>query len=223
MKKIILILAVVAMAFSSCGGSSSSVSIKTQQDSLAYAIGLDLGNYVNNLDSNLDIDIMAAGIKDVLAGSQKMSAEAAVNFLQNYFSVVQPAKELEASNAYLEQVAANPKVQRTESGLLYEIIEQGDMSAAATSDEDQVSVVYEGKLRDGSIFDSSKQRGDTVTFPLNRVIPGWTEGMKLVGKGGKIMLYVPSDLAYGAQGPQGIGANQALTFEVDLIDVIPAE
>lgn len=221
MKNFIILSAVAAMLFSSCGGGSTA--IKSEQDSLAYAIGIDLGNYVKSLDSTVNVDILAAGIKDILAGKEKLNHEESIAFLQNYFSVVKPARELEASNAYLAEVATYPNVQKTESGLMYEIIEPGDMTITAVEDADQVSVVYEGSLRDGKIFDSSKERGDTVSFALNRVIKGWSEGMKLIGKGGKIVLYIPSELGYGAQGPQSIGSNQALKFEVDLIDVIPAE
>lgn len=221
MKKILILSAAVAVLFSSCGGGS--VSLKSEQDSLAYSVGLDLGNYIKSLDSNMNIDVVSAAIKDVISGSEKMSTEDAMAFLQNYFTVVQPAKELEASQAYLAEIEKKANVQKTASGLLYEIVSEGDMSVKVEDDTDNVSVIYEGSLRDGTVFDSSIQRGDTATFPLNRVIKGWTEGMKLVGKGGKIILYIPSELAYGAQGPTGIGANQALKFEVELVDVTPAE
>lgn len=220
MKKILILSAAVAVLFSSCGGGS--VSLKSEQDSLAYSVGLDLGNYIKSLDSNMNIDVVSAAIKDVISGSEKMSTEDAMAFLQNYFTVVQPAKELEASQAYLAEIEKKANVQKTASGLLYEIVSEGDMSVKVEDDTDNVSVIYEGSLRDGTVFDSSIQRGDTATFPLNRVIKGWTEGMKLVGKGGKIILYIPSELAYGAQGPTGIGANQALKFEVELVDVTPA-
>lgn len=222
MKKILILSAAVAMILSSCG-SNGGGSLKSDHDSLSYSIGVDLGNYVKNLDSTININILTAGINDVINGKEKLDHNGAIAFLQNYFTVVKPAKELEASNEYLKEIEALPNVQKTESGLLYEIIEQGDMEMAPISNGDQVSVVYEGSLRNGKVFDSSIERGDTVSFVLDRVIKGWSEGMKLIGKGGKIVLYIPSELGYGAQGPQGIGANQALKFEVELIDVAAAK
>ena len=92
----------------------------------------------------------------------------------------------------------------------------------ATDDRDIVVVHYKGTTDDGTVFDSSYDRGEPAEFPLDRVIPGWTEGMKLVGKGGKITLWLPSDLAYGPRGAgRNIGPNQALQFEVELLDVKP--
>ncbi|MEG2758929.1 MAG: FKBP-type peptidyl-prolyl cis-trans isomerase, partial [Rikenellaceae bacterium] len=109
---------------------------------------------------------------------------------------------------------------KTESGLLYEIVETGDMAIVPTSSTDTVTVNYKGTLSDGEEFDSSYERGEPAIFPLDGVIPGWTEGIKLIGKGGKIKLYIPSDLAYGNQGPL---AGEALVFDVELLDVKTAK
>ena len=220
MKKIIIVLGVLAIAFSSCN--SGSKSLKNEQDSVAYAVGIDLGNYLKNLDSTINVDMVASAIKDVIAGKAKMEQEQTYNFLREYFMVRKPAKEKQASEDFLAQVEkTNKNVKKTESGLLYEIITPGS-DVKAVNNEDTVSVMYKGTLKDGKVFDSSYERGDTAEFPLNRVIAGWSEGMKLVGKGGKIKLWVPSELGYGAQGAgQNIGPNQALVFEVELIDVKP--
>ena len=88
--------------------------------------------------------------------------------------------------------------------------------------EDTVKVDYEGKLKDGFVFDSSYERGESIEFPLNGVIPGWTEGLQLVGKGGQITLWIPSELGYGVRGSGPIGPNAALEFKVELHDVIRA-
>ncbi len=222
MKKCIIVLGVLAIAFTSCKGGASG--LKNEQDSLAYAVGLDLGNYLKNLDSTINVNVISSAIKDVIAGKQKMEQEQAYNFLREYFMVRKPAKEKAAADAFLAKVEKdNKNIQKTESGLLYEIITPGDESAKASSDEDTVRVMYSGSLKDGKVFDSSYDRGDTAEFALNRVIAGWSEGMKLVGKGGKIKLWVPSELGYGPQGAgQMIGPNQALVFEVEVVDVIPA-
>lgn len=221
MKKIIILTGVLAMVFAtSCGTSKN---LKSEQDSVAYAIGLDLGNYIKNMDSTLNVDVIAGAMKDVLAGKEVMQRDSAYAFLREYFTVRKPAKAKAASEEFLKEVEkTNKNIQKTESGILYEIITPGS-DVKATNDADKVRVMYKGTLKDGKVFDSSYDRGDTAEFPLNRVIKGWSEGMKLVGKGGKIKLWIPSELGYGEQAPQSIGPNEALVFEVELIDVLPAD
>ena len=122
----------------------------------------------------------------------------------------------------MEEMSANEDVQTTESGLQYIVIEpgEGDNPVAA----DSVEVHYEGRLIDGSVFDSSIERGQTVTFGLTQVIPGWTEGLQLMKPGGKLKLIIPPELGYGAGGAgQMIGPNATLVFDVELISITPAD
>ena len=113
-------------------------------------------------------------------------------------------------------------MKKTESGLLYKVTREGDADTIARDSRDVVVVNYKGTTRDGKVFDSSYEREEPAEFPLNRVIPGWTEGMKLVGKGGAITLWIPADLAYGPRGAgRDIGPNEALQFEVEIVDVKP--
>lgn len=129
----------------------------------------------------------------------------------------------EASAKWLSEVEQMEGVQKTESGLLYRIDREGD-GVQATADEDVVLVNYEGKTREGKVFDSSYERGEPISFPLNRVIKGWTEGMKLVKVGGQITLWIPAEMAYGERGAgQDIGPNEALEFKVELLEVNPEE
>lgn len=210
-----------AIVFSSCGKGSGS--LKTEQDSLAYAVGLDLGNYIKNMDSTINIDVVAAAIKDVINNKQKMDQEASYAFLREYFMVRRPAKAKAEGEQFLASIEKdNKNIKKTDDGLLYEVIKPGS-DVKATNDTDTVKVVYHGTLKNGKVFDSSKERGDTATFSLNRVIKGWSEGMKLVGKGGTIKLWIPAALAYGESGMgQAIGPNEPLVFEVEVIDVAPA-
>ncbi len=227
MKKIIVIAAIAAgfaLAFGSCGGAKS---LKTEKDSLAYALGLDIGMGLKTTlkDSTLNVNLIAAGIKEAFANEMGMTREDATKFLQEYMYVRVPARAKAAGEEFLADVEKKtPNIQKTESGLMYVVENEGDMSRRAMVDQDVVRVIYHGELKDGKVFDSSLERGDTVEFPLNRVIKGWTEGMKLVGPGGKIKLYIPSDLGYGEQGQPygGIGANEPLVFDVTLVDVKPA-
>jgi FKBP-type peptidyl-prolyl cis-trans isomerase FkpA len=131
------------------------------------------------------------------------------------------AENAEASAAWLAEVEQKEGVMKTESGLLYRIDREGS-DVKATEDTDVVEVNYEGKTRTGKIFDSSYERGESISFGLNRVIRGWTEGMKLVGEGGQITLWIPAELAYGERGAGAdIGPNEALEFKVELIKVNP--
>lgn len=220
MKKTIILFAVVAIAaLGSCKRGSSN--LKTEHDSLSYALGLDLGNYVKSTDSTLKVNVMARAISDVIANKPKMTQEDAYAFLREYFTVRKPAKAKAESEEFLAGIEKNNKnVKKTESGLLYEIVAEG--GEKATSAMDTVVVNYKGTLPNGTTFDSSYDRGEPATFPLNNVIAGWTEGIMLVGKGGKINLWIPSDLAYGASQNGPIGPNQALAFEIEVIDVKPA-
>ena len=234
-----VILAAFAVVFASCStapkeGEEAAAtekkvgkSIKSESDTLSYAVGVDLGTYLQNLKKSagevLNLKYVIAAINDIAKGKGTLDQEEAVNFLQEYFSVRIPAKKLAESQAFLAEVEKNnPNVKKTESGLLYEVIAEGS-EKKATDTKDKVRVMYKGMLKDGTVFDSSYERGDTAEFALQNVIKGWGEGLQLVGEGGKIKLWIPSELGYGAYGAgQMIGPNEALVFEVELFEVIPA-
>lgn len=165
-------------------------------------------------------------MKDVEAGNEtKISAQEAGMVINTYIGKVQMAVQKQKEKEQAEFLAENKTkdgVQVTESGLQYKIENPGnDVKASAT---DTVEVNYKGTLLDGTVFDSSYDRGETAKFPLNRVIQGWTEGMQLVGEGGKITLWVPYELGYGArQMSEDLPAFSTLIFEVELIKVNKAE
>lgn len=191
-------------------------------DSVSYAFGNDIGN--NLKESNLPVAVVwiPEAMKEVKEQKARMDEQAVQDYLQNYFTVVVPQRNAEASAEWLASIEKKSGVQKTESGLLYKVEKPGDEFVIAKDDRDVVVVNYEGKTREGKVFDSSYERGETAEFPLNRVIPGWTEGMKLVGKGGKITLWIPSELAYGERGAgRDIGPNEALEFTVEVVEVKP--
>ena len=130
-------------------------------------------------------------------------------------------KNKDAGEAFLAENAEREGVETTESGLQYEVIEEGNGERPTA--EDQVEVHYTGELINGEAFDSSREREQTVTFGLNQVIPGWTEGLQLMSEGARYKLYIPSDLAYGPGGNQAIGPNETLVFDVELIAVNPGQ
>ncbi len=220
-------------------------------EEMSYAFGNDIGNNVRSGKFPIQYYWLLKGFQDAFEDSTEISQENIMSYLQHYFMITRPAEAAERSAKWLEKKEKGFGVEKTESGLLYKVVKAGDMEKAAKSDEDVVKVHYVGKLQDGTVFDASRfedrskeqqemirlqrpgmfdekgnllEEDEPIEFPLNRVIKGWTEGMKLVGPGGKIKLYIPSDLAYGPRGAgQLIGPNEALEFEVELLEVVPAE
>lgn len=212
-----------------------------EREAISYAFGQDIGVNLRNSGYELQVLWVCNGFREAIEGNAQMDENAVNNFLQNYFMVVLPAKNLEASQKWLSKIEKKSGVEKTESGLLYKVIKAGE-ELKATDDRDVVKVHYTGRTREGKVFDTSifanrpkeqqemilaqnpeaASQDEPVEFPLNRVIAGWTEGMKLVGKGGTIKLWIPAELAYGQRGAgRDIGPNEALEFEVELIDVVP--
>ncbi len=221
MKKLLIVAVVFGAALVSCQGSKNAKSFSSL-DSLSYAVGMDLALHsgVRGVeDSTLNVNILAAAIRDAWNGNTQISEEDAKAFIGEWFEIRVPARAAAANKEWLDKVKAeNPNIQTTASGLMYEILSAGDQAVKAVNDADQVVVDYALSIRDGDVV----QQRDSISFALNRVIPAWTEGMKLVGKGGKIVLWAPAELGYGSRTSGSIPANSALKFEVRLIDVIPA-
>jgi len=222
MKRLLITGAVALAALSSCNRSGANWASGGEMDSVAYMVGLDLGRMARQIDSTLSAEAISAGIADALAGTPRATREEAYDYLTRYFNVRVPAKNLAASQAFLAEMERQEGVQKSASGLLYRIVAPGD-SLRATADTDTVRVVYTGTLPDGTVFESSRKGADSVyRTALDRTIPGWAEGLKQVGAGGRIVLYVPSELAYGeAPRSRTIGANQALVFDVEVVEVLP--
>ena len=191
-------------------------------DSVSYAFGNDIGNNIRNSELPVQIAWIVEAMANVRDSVPKMEEMIVQGYLQNYFMVVRPRENAEASEKWLAGIEKKSGVKKTESGLLYKIERPGDADTIAVDERDVVVVNYEGKNRKGKVFDSSYERDEPAEFPLNRVIKGWTEGMKLVGKGGKITLWIPAELAYGERGAgSDIGPNDALEFSVEVLDVKP--
>ena len=196
---------------------------KAEVDSVSYMLGYNLGRSISysNMGS-LNISKIVEGIKAAGKGVEISQEEfyGVVNgFMEKRMKLVGEENLAKAEKFFASNASADG-VQTTESGLQYKIVREGEVKAS--SEKDTVEVNYEGTTLDGEVFDSSYERGESVTFPLNRVIPGWTEGMQLVGEGGEITLWIPANLAYGerAQGDK-IGPNEALKFKVEVIKVHP--
>ena len=193
-----------------------------QRKEISQAYGTYMGINIRSSRLPLQTYWLKKGIEDYAAGEPVFDEGTAQAIIQNYYVAELPLKNAAESEAWLAEVEKQKGVQKTESGLLYRIDREGDATMKPTA-EDTVKVDYEGKLKDGFVFDSSYDRGESIEFPLNGVIKGWPEGLQLVGKGGQITLWIPSDLGYGPRGSGPIGPNAALEFKVELHDIIRAE
>lgn len=184
---------------------------------MAYTSGYQLGAQI---PADMDVDQIAAGMRDAKAKKQATYSEAEVmTAAQAYQKQMDEKlqKESQGNDKFLADNAKKPEIKTTASGLQYQILKEGTGKApTATS---TVKVNYEGKLINGTVFDSSFERKQPIEFPLNQVIPGWTEGLPLLKEGGSMMLYVPPKLGYGSNATGSIPANSVLIFKIDLIEV----
>ncbi len=193
-------------------------------DKLSYAWGLAMGKQLQAMGvKNLDSESFKDGVKIAFdGGTPEMPIEEAQKLINDYLQDLQQKAEAEArkeGDNFLAENGKKENVKTTASGLQYVVEKEGD--GAQPSAEDEVTVHYTGKLLNGTVFDSSVNRGEPATFPLNRVIPGWTEGVQLMKEGAKYTFFIPSDLAYGPQGiPNVIPPHSTLIFEVELIKVV---
>lgn len=232
MKKISLLVLVTALILSSCNNKTEEKNdfnmkkLETEMDSISYSLGVNLfpkGLKDQGFDI-LDFNAMSKAMHDVYEGNDLViSEEESLQMLIKYTQKIaaqKQSKSNEADIAFLEENTVKEGVVTTESGLQYEILSAGDGTVYPESTSN-VKVHYTGTLIDGTIFDSSVEKGQPVEFPLNKVIPGWTEGIQLMVVGDKFEFTIPGNLAYGENGmpPAGIGPNATLIFEVELLGI----
>jgi FKBP-type peptidyl-prolyl cis-trans isomerase FklB len=225
MKRFIVILSASLLAFPLLG-QDKSPQLKDQKDKVSYSIGMQIGFNLGRQKVDINPDILAAGIKDALAGKPQLTADQ-VKDIMAQFEKDMETKQKQAGEKnktdgakFLEDNKKKPGVKTTASGLQYKVEKEG--TGATPKATDMVTVNYRGTLIDGTEFDSSYKRGQPATFPVNGVIKGWTEALQLMKQGAKYQLFIPASLAYGerAMGPD-IGPNSTLIFEVELQDVKP--
>jgi FKBP-type peptidyl-prolyl cis-trans isomerase FklB len=226
LKHIIFFSGVATLGLSSCEGqknNSSTQTLSTQMDSVSYSIGVNIGESLkkDSLDK-INVDLMAQGIKNVLMhDSLVLKPERAQICIQHFMQARMEMKgkaSIEKGKKFFEENAKTTGVVTLPSGLQYQIMKEGAGAKPALTDK--VSVNYHGTLINGTVFDSSIQRGEPAKFPVNQVIPGWTEALQLMPVGSKWKLWIPGNLAYGERSPSPqIGPNETLIFEVELLSI----
>ncbi|MDE6266631.1 MAG: FKBP-type peptidyl-prolyl cis-trans isomerase [Muribaculaceae bacterium] len=202
-----------------------------QFDRLSYALGLSMGNNFRSSGiEKISVNDFADGVAAVFYGSTpKMTYDEAKEEIRKFFTAMEERQREAAAKmgevnkaageAFLAENGKRAEVKTTESGLQYEVLEEG--TGAQPTADDAVEVHYTGKLIDGTVFDSSVERGVPATFGVTQVIPGWVEALQLMKVGAKWRLFIPSQLAYGPQGAGNvIGPNATLIFDVELLKIV---
>ncbi|MCE5175511.1 MAG: FKBP-type peptidyl-prolyl cis-trans isomerase [Bacteroidales bacterium] len=235
MKKISILftvaMLVIGMSFASCSKTSGS-KMKTAVDSLSYAYGVGMGSSLaQNLDqfpAKINVDLFLAVFEKALKNDTSKLAitpAKAYSVFQRCMATAQAEAAVKTKaevKKFLEKNGKKEGVKTTASGLQYQAIKEG--TGPKPADSSVVSVNYHGTLLDGTVFDSSIERGTPAQFPLNRVIKGWTEGIQLMSVGAKYKFWIPSDLAYGDNGAGGkIKPGELLVFEVELLKILDAK
>ena len=241
MKKVLKVTALAAVVALAAGCQDKvepveEVKLETPEQKAAYAMGASLGNYADQtlkqqeeMGIAIDRELLKKGFMEALDGQSKLSEEEIRSALQGHEERIRPIiekkvqekldEERKKNSDFLKENGKRDGVTTTESGLQYEVVSAGETGAPKPSLEDTVTVHYTGTLVDGSVFDSSVERGQPAKFPLNGVIKGWQEGLQLMPKGSKYKLYIPSELGYGEQSAGSIPPNSVLVFEVELLDI----
>ncbi len=222
---------VAVMAAAAAANAANDPVLNTPEAKLSYAIGLDVARSISQLGVDMDAELVARGITDRLAGKPALMTDKEMrNTLEAFFKKMRDKREqaekaksagaIEQGKAFLAANGKKDGVKTTASGLQYKVVRKGN--GVRPKADDTVSVHYTGRLIDGTVFDSSYKRGQPAKFPVNRVIPGWTEALQLMDVGSKYQLYIPSALAYGPRGAgPKIGPNSTLIFDVELLSIEP--
>lgn len=210
---------------------TNKVEMKTAMDSIAYSVGTNWGKMMKTDDLNLNLDVLKQGMADAISGTNlALTDEQIATYFKQLSDMVQAKKQKEQAERgaaakaegakFLAENGKRKGVTATPSGLQYEVLTPGKADGKKPTATSKVKVHYAGTLINGKKFDSSYDRNEPIEFELNRVIPGWTEGVQLMSEGAKFKFYIPSEIGYGERGAGAdIGPNETLIFEVELLEV----
>ena len=228
MLRILGFLATTAAVFPLGQQTFAQIDLDNEDNRIAYSIGANIGQNLQaqQIVEGIDLDVFLAGMKDAIEGDTQIDQEAMMQAIQTFMQrqadeeSAALAENLASSEAFLADNASKAGVTVLDSGLQYEVIQSGPADGASPTASNSVLAHYHGTLPNGSVFDSSVDRGEPATFGVSQVISGWTEALQLMKVGDKWRLYIPPDMAYGEASPTpAIPPNSALVFEVELLEV----
>lgn len=223
------VVAIASLLAASTAFAQDKAQLKDERDKVSYSIGVDIGSTFKKQNMDINPDALMSGLRDATSGAkQQMTEEEMRTTMTNFSNSMREkqaavAKEAGAKNAaegekFLAENKGKEGVKTTASGLQYKVIKEG--TGPTPKETDTVETHYRGTLLNGTEFDSSYSRNEPATFPVNRVIKGWTEALQMMKVGSKYQLFIPASLAYGERGAgQEIGPNQTLQFEVELLGI----
>jgi FKBP-type peptidyl-prolyl cis-trans isomerase len=225
-----ILMFMLVFVFTQCETPSkvSTADLKTNQDSVSYILGVQMGQFLEQAQDEINLELVIRTIRAQVAGdSMQLSQADAQNIMRDFNMRMRQKQQEERNEAgranlqegeeFLQENKNKEGVITTESGLQYKVLEEGD--GPKPSATDKVTVHYRGTTIDGNEFDSSYARGEPATFQVNGVIKGWTEALQLMSVGSKYKLFVPANLAYGERGTRNIEPNSVLIFEVELLGI----
>ncbi|MBQ3617787.1 MAG: FKBP-type peptidyl-prolyl cis-trans isomerase [Bacteroidales bacterium] len=224
MKKIIYTLAILlTAATASAQKYFDKIKVSSSQDSICYSIGFVLAQNISKENLPINADLIGKAFKDVANNTSAIDKETASTILENFFAereAKQKEEQLKKGKEFFDKNAKEPGVVTLDNGLQYKIIKQGKENGLMPTDSDAVHIYYEGKLIDGTVFDTSFDSEEPTELTLDYIIPGLAQGLKMMKEGAEYIFYIPQDLAYGEYAPsEEIPAYSPMIFDVELISV----
>ncbi len=213
---------VAALFITACGGGRGSSELVDSRDSLSYVIGMNIAYNVLQMDSTVNADVVVAAIDETMRGKERFSLEEGKTYLLSYMNYDIYERVRRYEEQYLNDLAASDgDVVRTPNGLTYKVATLGDMNLTVATDRDTVALTYHATNLSGEEVDLVAERQDTLRTRVDQLLPGLREGVRLVGEGGNLTLWLPSSMAYGSAGDseKGIKANEMLRYEVQIVEV----
>ena len=226
--KILNHISLATLSVSWCLQAFAQIDLENEENRIAYSIGANIGQNLQaqQVVEGIDLDVFLAGMKDALDGEMQLDQDSMMQAIQTFVQrqadeeAASLQENLIASEEFLQSNAVKEGITSLESGLQYEVLVSGPSGGESPTTTDSVLAHYHGTLPNGSVFDSSVDRGEPATFGVSQVISGWTEALQLMKVGDKWRLYIPPDMAYGEASPTpAIPPNSALVFEVELLEV----
>ncbi|MBO7343940.1 MAG: FKBP-type peptidyl-prolyl cis-trans isomerase [Alistipes sp.] len=219
----IMWLMLVAVLFvASCGGRGGSVSLTDSRDSLSYVVGMNIAYNIMQMDSTINADAVITAIDETLRGRERFSLEEGKTYLLGYINYDVYERVRGYEEQYLNDLAASDgDVVRTPNGLTYKVATLGDMNQTVNTERDTIAFTYRATNLAGEEVDPASERADTLRTRVDQLVPGLRDGVRLVGQGGSLTLWLPSSMAYGSAGDseKGIKSNEMLRYDVQIIEV----